>query len=105
MASEARKRSGQIGVYLNRGPTLNPRKLLTRILSGHLRDVAIEDFRRLVEAFGFQLMRSSGSHMVFAHPDVEEHLSLQPRRGEAKPYQIRQFLALVEQYNLSLGDG
>ena len=43
--------------------------------------------------------------MVFTHPDMGEHLSLQPRRGEAKPYQIRQFLALVEQYNLRLGSG
>jgi len=84
---------------------LNPRKLLQRLLSGHLRNVEFDDFRRLVEAFGFRQMRSSGSHMVFAHPEVAEHLSLQPRRGEAKPYQIRQFLALVEQYNLHLGGG
>ncbi len=26
-------------------------------------------------------------------------------RGDAKPYQIRQFLALVEQYNLRMGGG
>ena len=84
---------------------MNPRKLLTRLLAGHLRNVAFEDFRRLVEAFGFKAMRISGSHKVFAHPDVAENLNLQPYRGEAKPYQIRQFLALVEQYNLRLGGG
>jgi len=49
-------------------------------------------------------MRTAGSHTVFAHPEVDEQLNLQPHRGEAKPYQIRQFLALVEQYNLRLGD-
>ena len=83
---------------------MNPRKLLTRLLAGHLRNVAFDDFRRLVEAFGFEAMRTAGSHTVFAHPEVDEQLNLQPHRGEAKPYQIRQFLALVEQYNLRLGD-
>jgi len=32
--------------------------------------------RRLVEAFGFELRRSSGSHHVFVHPDVRELLNL-----------------------------
>lgn len=74
------------------------------MLAGHLRNVGFKDFRRLVEAFGFQRMRTSGSHVVYSHPDVAENLNLQPHRDEAKPYQIRQFLALVEQYNLELGD-
>jgi hypothetical protein len=32
-------------------------------------------------------------------------LNLQEVRGKAKPYQIRQFLRLVEKYNLELGEG
>jgi predicted RNA binding protein YcfA (HicA-like mRNA interferase family) len=83
---------------------MDPRKLLSRLLAGHLRNVAYDDFRRLVEAMGFTAARSSGSHTVFVHPEVGEHLSLQPRKGDAKPYQIRQFLALVEQYDLGLRD-
>lgn len=66
--------------------------------TGHHPNVSFADFRRLVEAAGFQAMRTSGSHIVFVHPAVTEHLSLQPYRGEAKPYQIRQFLTLMEQY-------
>jgi hypothetical protein len=31
-------------------------------------------------------------------------LNIQAHRGEAKPYQIRQFLDLVERYNLQLED-
>jgi predicted RNA binding protein YcfA (HicA-like mRNA interferase family) len=58
--------------------------------------------RRLVEAFGFELRRTSGSHHIFAHPDVDELVNLQEDRGQAKPYQIRQFLRLVERYALSL---
>lgn len=60
--------------------------------------------RRLVEAFGFELRRTSGSHHVFVHPDVRELLNLQKVRGQAKPYQIRQFLRLVERYALSMED-
>jgi len=81
---------------------LKPKKLLGRLLAGQLRNVTFADFRRLVEAFGFREHRASGSHAVYVHPSVQEHLNLQPRRGEAKPYQIRQFLSLVEEYNLAL---
>jgi predicted RNA binding protein YcfA (HicA-like mRNA interferase family) len=58
----------------------------------------------LVEAFGFSLKRVSGSHHVFSHPDVPELVNLQNIKGEAKPYQVRQFLRLVERYNLKLED-
>jgi hypothetical protein len=57
---------------------------------------------RLVEAFGFELRRTSGSHHVYAHQDVRELLNLQDVRGQAKPYQIRQFLRLVERYALRM---
>lgn len=39
---------------------------------------------------------------LFAHPDVPELVNLQEVDGEAKPYQIRQFLRLVERYALTL---
>jgi predicted RNA binding protein YcfA (HicA-like mRNA interferase family) len=61
--------------------------------------------RRLVEALGFELQRTSGSHHIFAHPDVPELLNLQEVAGEAKPYQIRQLLRLMERYSLTLEDG
>ncbi len=55
-----------------------------------------------MEGFGFGLQRVSGSHHIFAHPRIPELVNLQVVRGEAKPYQIRQFLRLVERYNLKL---
>lgn len=58
----------------------------------------------LVEAFGFFLSRTSGSHHIFTHPEISELVNLQEADGKAKPYQIRQFLRLVERYNLRLGD-
>ena len=59
---------------------------------------------RLAWGFGFRLARVSGSHHILVHPDVPELANLQDVGGEAKPYQIRQFLRLVERYNLKLED-
>ena len=40
-----------------------------------------------------------------SHQNIAELLSLQPRNdGKAKPYQLRQFLKLVEAYNLELDE-
>ena len=36
--------------------------------------------------------------------DLPELVNLQEVKGQAKPYQIRQFLKLVERYNLKLED-
>ncbi len=51
---------------------------------------------------GFSLSRVAGSHHIFAHPDIAELINVQEIDGEAKPYQVRQFLRLVERYNLRL---
>jgi predicted RNA binding protein YcfA (HicA-like mRNA interferase family) len=83
---------------------VDPRRLLARIARGDLANVSFSDMRRLVEAFGFELRRTSGSHHVFVHRDARELLNLQDARGQAKPYQIRQFLRLVERYALTMED-
>lgn len=79
---------------------MKPAKLLDRLSRGELANVRFGDARRLVEACGFELVRVSGSHHLFSHPVVPELVNLQELRGEAKPYQLRQFLQLVERYNL-----
>ncbi|MGH2971843.1 MAG: type II toxin-antitoxin system HicA family toxin [Gaiellaceae bacterium] len=81
---------------------MDPRRLLARLARGDVANVAFADMRRLVEAFGFELARTSGSHHVFVHPDVRELVNLQDVRGQAKPYQARQFLRLVERYALRM---
>jgi predicted RNA binding protein YcfA (HicA-like mRNA interferase family) len=80
---------------------VNKRKLLKRLLEGS-RDVRFEEMLGLVEAFGFRLSRTRGSHHICVHPGVKELLNLQNVKGKAKPYQIQQFLRLVERYNLKL---
>ena len=64
--------------------------------------MAFEDLVNLAEGFGFQLVRVSGSHHIFAHTNIRELVNLQSVQGEAKPYQIRHLLRLVERYNLAL---
>lgn len=83
---------------------MNRRRLLRRLSQGHLDNVAFKDMANLMQGFGFRLARVSGSHQVFTHPDIPEVISLQEVKGEAKPYQIRQFLRLVERYDLRLED-
>ncbi len=53
--------------------------------------------------FGFELDRVRGSHHIFRHTSVSEMLNLQDVNGEAKPYQIRQLLRIVERHNLTIG--
>jgi predicted RNA binding protein YcfA (HicA-like mRNA interferase family) len=80
---------------------MNKRKLLQKALN-RPRNMRFEDMITLVQAFGFCRSRSSGSHYIFTHPDVKELVNLQEVDGNAKPYQIQQFLRLVEKYDLEL---
>lgn len=82
---------------------MNKRKLLQKALASPA-NIRFGDMVILVEAFGFRLSRTSGSHHVYVHPAVNELVNLQNVGGQAKPYQVRQFLRLVERYNLTLSD-
>ncbi len=82
---------------------MKKRKILEKILGGS-KNVRFSDVAALAEAFGFRLSRVSGSHHIFIHPEVREMINPQEVKGKAKPYQIQQFLHLVERYNLKLGD-
>jgi predicted RNA binding protein YcfA (HicA-like mRNA interferase family) len=83
---------------------MDERKLLARLARGVVANVAFSDLCRLAEGLGFEPRRVSGSHHVFAHPDVPELINLQAVHGQAKPYQIRQLMRLVERYDLRLRD-
>ncbi|TMK39973.1 MAG: type II toxin-antitoxin system HicA family toxin [Actinobacteria bacterium] len=81
---------------------MNRRKLLRKLLRGDVNNVAFADLQELVEGLGFELGRVSGSHHIYSHPDLPELINLQQVRGEAKPYQVRQVVRLVERYRLRL---
>jgi len=80
---------------------MKKQKLLQNILSSP-QNVRFNEMVGLVEAFGFRLSRISGSHHIFTHPEITEIVNLQNVNGQAKSYQVKQFLKLVERYDLEL---
>jgi len=76
-------------------------KILQKILAGS-KNIRFSDMIELVEGFGFRLSRTDGSHHIFVHPDIPELVNLQEVKGQAKPYQMRQFLKLIERHSLRL---
>ena len=82
---------------------MDRQKILKKILGGS-KNIRFGDMVRLVEGFGFELSRTEGSHHIFFRPDIPELVNLQNVKGQAKIYQIRQFLKLVEKHDLKLED-
>jgi predicted RNA binding protein YcfA (HicA-like mRNA interferase family) len=78
-------------------------KLIQKLLSGS-KNIRFSEAQTAIVAFGFHLTRISGSHHIYTHPDVSELINLQNINGKAKPYQIKQFLEIVERYNLQIED-
>jgi len=81
---------------------MKPEKLFVKICAGQLKNVSFKEFVQLLKQFGFVLDRVSGSHHIFRHQSSKAMLNLQKVGGEAKPYQIRQFLKLVEEHHLDM---
>ena len=73
-------------------------KTLRRVRSGTADNhILIEDLYQLLRRLGFS-ERVRGSHHIFARKDIAEIINLQPRRGRAKPYQVRQVRVLILRY-------
>jgi len=49
---------------------------------------------------GFQKRGGKGSHVVYEKDGVEEIMTFQDRKGMAKPYQVKQMLAVIEKYRM-----
>jgi predicted RNA binding protein YcfA (HicA-like mRNA interferase family) len=54
----------------------------------------------MIEAFWFRHMRNKRSHRSYAHPACPRLLVIQPKGKDAKRYQVREFLDMVEEYGL-----
>jgi predicted RNA binding protein YcfA (HicA-like mRNA interferase family) len=80
---------------------MKSRALLQRLSAGHYKNVRFRDMQRLLEELGFTLARVSGSHHIYTCTGIEEIVNIQNVGGEAKPYQIRQIVKLIEQYDLA----
>ena len=80
---------------------MNKRKLLEKLTNSQ-KNVRYSDFVALIEAFGFEYDRTKGSHTMYKHMGVPKIMNIQDDKGQAKPYQIRQLLDMVKNYNLKL---
>lgn len=60
-------------------------------------NLTFTELQRLVECYGFEFARSRGSHFNYRRPKGKGVLSIQRgKNGEAKEYQVKQVLKLVE---------
>jgi predicted RNA binding protein YcfA (HicA-like mRNA interferase family) len=81
---------------------IKPTRLYALLLQSSSRSVAFRDFEKLVIALGFVFDRMNGSHAIYKHPKVPRPFPIQPEGKDAKRYQVRDLLELVEQYGLEL---
>jgi hypothetical protein len=63
-------------------------------------NVRFEEICRIVLSFGFRPGGGKGSHRIFIRNGIREMLNFQNVRGMAKPYQVRQFVKIIEKYKL-----
>lgn len=77
-------------------------KLYSKFLAGRL--LTFAEFETLIFAFGFVHDRTKGSHRVYKQVGVAERVNAQPDGKDAKPYQVKQFRAIVEAHGLKLDD-
>jgi len=64
------------------------------------KDIRFEVLCKGAELFGFRLRGSKGSHRIYVKDGVREMLNFQNVKGKAKPYQVKQFLKVVQRYKL-----
>lgn len=77
-------------------------KILQDVMSGKQDgNIKFNDLCNLLEYLGIKLQRVSGSHHVFAYPDIVELIDLQPDKkdhSKAKSYQVRQVRKFIQNY-------
>ncbi|MCF8881931.1 type II toxin-antitoxin system HicA family toxin [Erythrobacter sp. SN021] len=78
-------------------------KLYSRLLTNPRAALSFRELEKLLRAFGFEHDRTKGSHMIWVHPKVPRPFPVQPSGKHAKPYQVREFLEMVEEHGLYIG--
>ena len=68
-------------------------------------NVRFGELCKTAKLLGFKFKGGKGSHKIFARQGIEELLNFQNVKGKAKPYQVRQFVKVIEKYNLVEIDG
>jgi len=76
---------------------------LWKAMQKHPRNLRFSDFCKVIRWFGFQKKGRKGSHQTYFLSGIREILDIQPLKGEAKPYQIKQLIKLVKEHKLQGG--
>lgn len=63
-------------------------------------NVRFDKLCRAVELFGFRFKGGKGSHRIYVRDGIKEMLNFQNVKGKAKPYQIKQFISVIDKYSL-----
>jgi hypothetical protein len=66
--------------------------------------VRFERLCAVAEVFGFRFSRQQGSHKIYVQTEIAEILNFQNVGGKAKPYQVKQFIEILEKYKLMEGE-
>ncbi|MFO0927362.1 MAG: type II toxin-antitoxin system HicA family toxin [Gemmataceae bacterium] len=77
-------------------------KVLERVLRGSSdASIGFAELCALLRSLGFA-ERIRGSHHIFTRDGIAEILNLQPRGGQAKPYQVKQVRGVILAYGLAV---
>ena len=55
---------------------MSKKKILQKLIYG-LKNVHFHDMVTIINAFGFTLSRTKGSHNIFVHPEIPELINIQ----------------------------
>ena len=58
------------------------------------------DLVSLLRGAGYEFEKQKGSHQFFRHPLTKDKVNVQDDHGEAKPYQVRQVVAKIREFDL-----
>jgi hypothetical protein len=80
---------------------MKARKILEKVLASAA-NVSFADIRNFGGGVRISVITCEGQPSHFCPRKRAGLVNLQEVKGKAKPYQVRQFLKLVEEYNLAL---
>lgn len=87
---------------MNDTPATQRERLLQAAKPGQI--LRYNEFKALLEAFGFRLASMNRLHNIFVHETIPELLNIQNINGQIKPFQLRQVLNLIYRYQLRSRD-
>ncbi len=81
---------------------MNKKQKLEKLRNGKS-NTNLNFFKKVLKAFGFTYVRTEGSHQIYENKEIDETIVIQPhwkKHGQAKTYQIEEFLGIIKEYNL-----